>query len=86
VPEMQMCHPQDPQNRHYYLVVTELQLPRPRTWPAWQTEHAGREGRRIQRKCDVVVAADALHRRLDHRNRRTSGKMIRRRIVPWTSE
>ncbi len=26
---MLMYHPQDPQNREYELVVTELQLPRP---------------------------------------------------------
>jgi hypothetical protein len=49
-----------------------FQLPRPHTWPAWQTEHAFREGRQ-RRICAVVVAtdADALDRRHDHRNRRT---------------
>ena len=68
------------------VVVTELQLPRPQTWPARQTEHAGRgEGRHIQRLYAVVAAADDLHWRHDHHNQPTSGTMICRRVVPWTS-
>jgi hypothetical protein len=43
------------------------------------------EGRDIRRICAFAVAADALHRRRDHRNRRTLGTMIRRRVVPLTS-
>ena len=38
--------------------------------------------RKIRRICAVVVAADALHWLHNHRNQRTSGTMIRRRIVP----
>ena len=64
------------------LIVLKLQLPRPQTRPAWQTEHTGREEDHILRICAVIVAADALHRRYNHHNRRTSGTAIRPILVP----
>ena len=52
------------------MLVTHDQLPRPRTWPAWQTEHTGHEGGYVRRMCaTIVVATGALHRRYDHHNR-----------------
>jgi hypothetical protein len=79
---MQMCHPQDPQNCDYLLVVTELQLLRPPTWPACQTKHTGHEGDHIRYVYAVVVAADVLHRRYDHLDRRTSQTTIRQCVMP----
>ncbi len=60
----------------------KLQLPRPQTRPAWQTEHTGREKDHILRIWAVVIAADALHRRYDHHDRQTSGMTIRSLVVP----
>ncbi len=50
----------EPQNRNYEMVVTHDQLPRPRTWPVWQTKHTGREGGHMRCICVVVVAADGM--------------------------
>ena len=47
-----------------------------------QSKHTGREGGHIQRICPSTVAANALCKRYNHRNRRTSGTTIRRCVVP----
>ena len=71
LPETRMRHSRNTQNSDYYLIALLFQPLRPRTWPAWQTEHAGREGRHIRPLCAVDDAADALHQRQDHRNQQT---------------
>ena len=70
------------QNRDYELYGTRRQRPRPQPWPMCQSKHTGREGGHIQRICPSTVAANALCKRYDHRNRRTSGTTIRRCVVP----
>jgi hypothetical protein len=59
----------NPKNRDYEKIVLELQLSRPRTWSAWQTEHTGYEGDHILRICAIAIALDALHWRYNHHNR-----------------
>ena len=71
-----------PKNCGYELIVLELQLSRPQTWPAWQTEHTGREGGHILCICAVVIAADALNQWYNHHDRRISGTTIRPLVMP----
>ncbi len=66
VPEMQTCHSPNPWNLNYLLVVTELQLPWPWTWPTCQTKGTYCEGEHMQCICAIVVAANALHWQYDH--------------------
>jgi hypothetical protein len=70
--------PQDPQNLLISTLVNELQLPRPQTWPAWQTEHACREGRHIRPLCAVVVISGTAVVIGKHQARRFAGALCLR--------
>jgi hypothetical protein len=81
-PLLQTGDVKNTQNRDYELYGTRRQRPRPQPWPMCQSKHTGGEGGHIQLTCPSTVAANALCKRYDHRNRRTSGTTIRRCIVP----